>query len=122
MTPAQRSSRWMSLWGACYVVLIAAVVWSMVTARRSALTNLATTESIDNWQAWREDVKHQQENPETVQRRIPKSPEPPALVLMRDYFGVSLTGALLFTTVLYWIMAWFITGTLSTSKQTEQSN
>jgi hypothetical protein len=43
---------------------------------------------------------------------VPKSTEPPALVLMRDYFIVSLVGAILFTTVLYWVIAWFVMGIL----------
>ena len=50
--------------------------------------------------------------PGPVRRRVPKSTEPPALVLMRDYFGVSLIGAVLFTTVLYWVIAWFVMGIL----------
>jgi hypothetical protein len=31
---------------------------------------------------------------------------------MRDYFGVSLAGAILFATVLYWVIAWFVAGIL----------
>ena len=38
--------------------------------------------------------------------------EPPALVLMRDYFVVSLVGATLFSSMLYWVMGWFVTGAL----------
>jgi hypothetical protein len=43
---------------------------------------------------------------------VPKSDEPPALVLMRDYFTVLMFGAILFSSMLYWIMAWFVTGIL----------
>jgi hypothetical protein len=41
---------------------------------------------------------------------VPQSGEPPALVLMRDYFSVSLIGALVFSTALYWVIAWLVTG------------
>jgi hypothetical protein len=97
-------------WLACYVLLIAAVIWWLVSARQWALAELATPQSIGKWQAWREDVRQQQKDPGPVRRRVPKSAEPPALVLMRDYFGVSLAGAILFSTVLYWIIAWFVNG------------
>ena len=113
MAPGRRPIRWLWLWGACYVVLISAVVWSLFSARQSVIAELATPKSVGDWQAWRDDVEQQQEHPGPVQRRVPKSAEPPALVLMRDYFGVSLTGAVLFSTVLYWIMAWFVTGALA---------
>ena len=99
----------------------ALVVWSLFSARHWAIAELATPKSIADWQAWREDVEQQQEHPGPVQRRVPKSDEPPALVLMRDYFGVSLTGAVLFSTVLYWIMAWFVTGTLTASPTSKQN-
>ena len=35
-------------------------------------------------------------------------------MLTRDYFGVSLGGAVLFSSLLYWVIAWFVTGILST--------
>jgi hypothetical protein len=65
---------------------------------------------MGNWEAWREDVRQQQGQKRPVQRRVPKSAEPPALVLMRDYYRVSLAGAILFATVLYWVIAWFLAG------------
>jgi hypothetical protein len=94
------------------MVVIAAVIWSLIAARRWALTSLATAASVGDWQAWREDVRQQQTEPGPVSRRVPKSAEPPALVLMRDYFAVCLVGAILFVTVLYWVTAWFISGIL----------
>jgi len=93
-----------------YALLILLVVWSLISARDWALAELATPRSIEQWQAWREDVREQQTEPGPVRRRVPKSAEPPALVLMRDYFGVSLMGAILFITVLYWVIAWFVMG------------
>jgi hypothetical protein len=37
---------------------------------------------------------------------------------MRDYFSFSMFGASFFTSILYWIMAWFITGALGGSNET----
>jgi hypothetical protein len=113
MNEAGRGGRWWWLWGAGYVVLIVAIVWWLNSAREWALAELARPESTAAWETWREDVRANQDRPAPVQRRVPKSAEPPALVLTRDYFGVILTGALLFSSLLYWVMAWFVTGILS---------
>src|SRR4051795_10897141 len=99
--------RW---WIAGYILLLAAVVGTMLWLRQSQLANQSSPTAISNWQVWREDVRVQQTNHGPVERRVPKSDEPPALVLMRDYFMVMIAGALLFSSLLYWIMAWFITG------------
>jgi hypothetical protein len=107
---AARKHRWLPWWIAGYTALIAAVVGSMLWARQSVLEGLATPESISDWQTWRSDVKQTQTNTGQAERRVPKSDQPPALVLMRDYFGVLMTGAILFTSMLYWVIAWFITG------------
>jgi hypothetical protein len=101
--------RWL-WWMAAYVVLLVAVVLAMAKARQWAIAQLSTPESTAAWQEWREDVERQQTERSPVQRRVPKSDEPPALVLMRDSFAVTMIGAVLFTSMLYWVMAWFISG------------
>jgi hypothetical protein len=108
--------RWFGLWITGYAALMGVVTWSMFAARDRAIEQLSTPQSVAQWQAWREDVQQQQATPGPVQRRVPKSSEPPALVLMRDYFAVSLFGAMLFSTALYWVIAWFVTGILSRNK------
>ena len=112
MDRTQRA-RWLWACGIGYVLLLVAIVWALLAARNWALTELATPKSVRQWQAWREDVEQQQSQRVPVRRSVPKSVEPPALVLMRDYFVVSLVGAVLFTSLLYWVIAWFITGIVS---------
>lgn len=104
------AARW---WCVGYVGLVAIVISLMFCARQSAITQLSSPQSISEWQAWRDDVRVKQSQPKMVARRVPNSDEPPELVLMRDYFGVMMLGALLFSSVLYLIMAWFITGIAS---------
>ncbi len=101
-----------------YIALLAAVVGSMLWERHAVLEEFGTPEALANWQSWRGDVQQTQSDPGPVQRQVPKSNEPPALVLMRDYFNVSMFGATFFTSILYWIMAWFITGALGGSSET----
>jgi hypothetical protein len=107
------AARW---WFVGYIGLVALVVSLMFYARQSAITQLSSSQSISAWQAWREDVRNKQSQPKLVERRVPKSEEPPELVLMRDYFGVLMFGALLFSSALYLVMAWFITGVASGSR------
>jgi hypothetical protein len=52
------------------------------------------------------------EQPSTVKRRAPKSAEPPALVLMRDYFAVCLALAIVLSTVLFGTFMFFVRGAL----------
>jgi hypothetical protein len=100
-------------WLVGYAALLAAIVCSMFWERNSVLSTLSDPTSIADWESWRTDVRQQQANPGPVERKVPKSEEPPALVLMRDYFKVSLIGATFFSSLLYWVMAWFITGAFS---------
>ncbi|HEY4233297.1 MAG TPA: hypothetical protein VGM76_07710 [Lacipirellulaceae bacterium] len=105
--------RWIWWSAACYAILVVGVVWSLFAARRWALADLATPQSTAEWEAWRADVRAEQDQPSPVHRAVPKSAEPPALVLMRDYFRVSLTGAILFSSVLFWICSWLLHGMLT---------
>jgi hypothetical protein len=107
MSSPQGTGRWLRWWLVGYVVLVSAVVGAMFWARQSAMSL-----SISEWQTWREAERKQQSGSKVVERRVPKSDEPPALVLMRDFFVVLMVGALVFSSMLYWIIAWFITGIL----------
>ena len=113
MGARRQFGRWLWLWGIGYAALVIVVVWSIYYARDWAQAGLSTPESTAAWEAWREDVRANQDRPSPVERRVPKSTEPPALVLTRDYFSVSLGGAVLFSSLLYWVIAWFVTGIVS---------
>ena len=109
--------RWLKICGLAYAVFLVGVVGSMFAIRGWVLAELTSTESAAQWEAWREDVIAEQTQPAPVQRRVPQSTEPPALVLMRDYFGVSLAGVVLFSTLLFWVIAWFAAGALSSARE-----
>ncbi len=115
---SKRRTLWFTGLMVGYIALLAAVVGSMFWERHAVLMEFGTPEALANWQSWRGDVQQNQSEPGPVQRQVPKSDEPPALVLMRDYFAVSMFGATFFTSILYWIMAWFITGALGGNSDT----
>lgn len=96
-----------------YPVAMAALVWGMFHTRTVVLRNFDSPESHSNWQEWRSDVEKQQQEPQTVARRVPKSEEPPTLVLMRDYFVTCLTGAIVFVSMFYWSVAGLTIGAIA---------
>jgi H+/Cl- antiporter ClcA len=108
MEGTRRTGRWLRWWLLGYAAMIAAVVGAMVWAKQSAMSS-----SVTEWQAWREAERKEQSGPKIVERRVPQSDEPPALVLMRDYFVVLMLGALVFSSLLFWVIAWFVTGILA---------
>jgi hypothetical protein len=105
--------RWFWSCAVLYVVMLGGILWALFAAREWALVDLATPQSTAQWEAWRADVRAQQDQPTPVTRVVPKSAEPPELVLMRDYFRVSMMGAILFSSVLFWICAWLLHGMLT---------
>jgi hypothetical protein len=104
------TTRWFAFSTAVYALLMTAVVATMLVARQSSIRKLSSPESLASWREWRQDVQEQQGQAGPVQRRVPKSNEPPALIMWRDYFAISLTAAVVFTTLLYWIISWFVRG------------
>jgi hypothetical protein len=117
MARADGLRRWLP-WLIAYGVILVAVVVATFKTRDWAIKRLATPNSMAAWQTWRDDVQRQQGKPGPVHRRVPKSDEPPALVMMRDHFSVSLVGAVLFSSILYWVFAWFVTGVIKSAEPT----
>jgi hypothetical protein len=100
-------------WLVVYVALMALVIAGVIYGRNRAMEIYGSTTAQAEWDAWRDDAKRMAEQPSPVKRRVPGSAEPPALVLMRDYFAVCLIGALLLSTVLFGTFMVFIRGALS---------
>jgi len=88
-------------WLLAYAAMIVAVAGGMVRMRSMALAVYGTPEAQAEWDAWRKRAQEMEQQPESVKRRVPKSAEPPALVLMRDYFGVCLALTVVLSTVLF---------------------
>lgn len=100
-------------WLLAYVVLLTLVIGGAFYGRRQALTIYGTPSEQRHWDQWRGDAKKMAEQPGPVKRREPKSTEPPALVLMRDHFGVCLALAALLSSVLFGTFMFFLRGALS---------
>jgi hypothetical protein len=93
-----------------YIALVALVAYGMTAWRQSLLTNLTTPEAQSSWNEWRAEAAREDGTHGPVQRTVPKSPEPPSLVLMRDYFPACLAGLLIPLSALYGFIAWLALG------------
>ena len=96
--------------GCLFAASLAGVAIGMNYLRSSALRAYGSAQGQAEWDRWRTDVakevkafsdaeKGEESDDKAalppVKRRVSKSPEPPALLLMRDRFGVCLAAALL---------------------------
>jgi hypothetical protein len=100
-------------WLAAYAAWIALIIGGILYGRGQALAIYGSGVAQAQWDEWRENAKSMTSDQSPVQRRVPKSAEPPALVLMRDYFAVCLIGAVLLSTVLFGTFMFFIQGALA---------
>jgi hypothetical protein len=95
---------------AVYLALVAIVIVGMFLLRQSVLANLETPQAQSDWNKWRMEASAQDGTHGPVQRSAPRSAQPPALVLMRDYFAAILVGLLLPVSALYGFIAWIACG------------
>lgn len=94
-----------------YLLLMAAVIVGLRQAREWSLQTFSPAGARTDWQKFRDDTaKSNQESP--VQRRVPRSVEPPALVLMRDYFVICNVISIVLTTALYGAVTFMVLGVL----------
>jgi len=98
--------------GVLYVGLLCILVSLLLVARQRALTTDSSVTSQDNWQDWRAEAQRQQDGNGPVTRRVPRSSEPPSLVLLRDHFATSLAILLVLSSALYFTIAIMVRGVL----------
>ena len=106
-----------------YILLVTAVMVAMLAWRRDVLAEMATPQAQAEWNDWRTKAAEQDGKHSPVQLTVSKSPQPPVLVLMRDYFPACIVGLLAPLTALYAFIAWMACGVLRQSgKEQNQSN
>lgn len=106
-----------AIWLVAYAIFITSIIAGLLYGRRQALTVYGTAQAQAEWDTWREDASHMAAGPGPVKRRPPKSPEPPALKLMRDYFGICLALAVVLSTILFATFMFFLHGALQPSQR-----
>lgn len=88
-------------WLCAYLIVVVMTIHVLANTRLWALEQLSTTAVQTDWERWRKDAQAQDGSTGPVARRPVKSHEPPALVLLRDYFFTVLAGVLLFISSLF---------------------
>ena len=85
----------LKFWIAGYALLLITIVACSFAIRSNILSEMSTPAAESEWNRWRAEAAKQDGSTGPVQRTVPKSSEPPLLILMRDYFAASLVGLLL---------------------------
>jgi hypothetical protein len=98
--PTYRLQKAELAWLVAYLATIALIVGLVVHVRARMLESLGTPEAQVEWDAWRRAADEQSQSG-PVRRAKSESPEPPTLVLLRDYFGIMLTAAIVFSSLLF---------------------
>jgi hypothetical protein len=95
-----------------YLVVIAAIVIGLLQLREMQLQKLDQPAARQQWQDWRDAAADQAGMEGSVQRRPPKATEPPALILLRDYFPTVLAASIVISSALFGFVAMAVHGTL----------
>lgn len=110
------------LWGLAYLLCATGIVVATWRGRASAVATYDSASGQAGWQEWKDAARKMSDEARkisdegaTMGRRVPKSDEPPALILLRDHFGTSLAGMLLAFTAIFAVFMVLVRGAASTS-------
>jgi hypothetical protein len=87
---------WMIAFGIGFI----AIVFVMTAVQKSVLAHYDATDQ-EAWQEWKRDAGNKDGRLGPVERREPKSDEPPGLVLLRDHFPAVVISILVFFSCMF---------------------
>jgi hypothetical protein len=88
---------------------------ALVAARNWAGRTYSTPAAQQQWEQFQQAEAAKGEAP--VKRRIPSSREPPALVLVREYYGVVFIMSLALLSILFGVLMIMLRGAFATGSQ-----
>ena len=100
-------------WFVGYLITMAAIVYGMISLRNKQLDGNHSASTQADWQEWRHEAERQSTGKGPVQRRVPKTLDPPIIILFSGNFAVILIFSLLFGSAFYFILYFFVHGTLT---------
>ena len=74
----------------CWLAAVAVPPLALVAWRDHRLAEVSSPEAQAEWDAFRADMRRQSGRGGPVQRKVPKSAEPPELVWLRDYLLLAI--------------------------------
>jgi hypothetical protein len=92
-----------------YLATMVVLVATLLVARRHVIATLDTPEGRRQWRAWREQTQKRQEGGAVVRRPV-TADEPPALILLRDYFTAIVITTLAIGSFLFAFVAFAVRG------------
>jgi hypothetical protein len=102
-------------WAISYVLWIGMLTYFLHTARPRLIESFGTATAQQDWDAFVQEARKQAAGEGPVARRVPRSAEPPALVLMRDYYATCLVATLLFGSLLFGVLMMLVRGVFTKS-------
>jgi len=106
---------------AAWLVVLVLPPILLLRVREGWLRDLEKPGQQENWDAFRRDMAQQSGRAGPVQRKIPKSAEPPLRVWLRDYVGLAISAWLLFGGVLGLFTGILLIGTVRPARSLPQN-
>jgi hypothetical protein len=98
---------------ACWLAAVVVPPLMLARVRATWLEELDLPQRQSEWDTFRSDMRRQSGRDGPVQRKVPRSAEPPARVWLRDYFPLAVAAWMLFAGVLGGVFCLFVVGTLT---------
>lgn len=93
-----------------WALIALAGMYGLHEAKTWATARLADPAEQRSWDAWREEAARQSEGKGPVRRRMPKSAQPPSVVLLRDHYRLCQTAVVLFSGILTFTFCFLVLG------------
>jgi disulfide bond formation protein DsbB len=116
MPPAARHRRFLPLI-AVWLAFVSLPPLGLWAARDRLLAWQSSPASQAEWDTFRDAMQAESEGRGPVKRKVPKSPEPPLKVWLRDYFPLAIVAWVLFGSVLYFVTAFLLMGAAVTTRR-----
>jgi hypothetical protein len=100
---------------AVYVAVLAGIAIWIVRVRQSMIAQLDQPAQIEDWQEWRAAAAKQDGAHGPVAREVPRSNEPPMLLMMRDNFPAIFFAATVFPAIILGFFLLVLRGVLRQS-------
>jgi len=98
-----------------YVILVSAIVFGLVQARRWVARTYDTPQATENWNRLTQDLQQRQDQGHSpVKRPSQRSAQPPIKILFSENFPAIVAWSLVILSILYWSVGIMIAGAMRT--------
>lgn len=112
-TPSTRTATVvLGAFAACWVALVTLPPVAFLRWREVRLVELSGGDAQAAWDRFRADMRAQAEGQGPVRRKVPRSPEPPELVWLRDYPAAVVAAWVVFVGLLGFVIGLLLRGAM----------